>query len=188
MTMRLFAFGKSFQPPSIDQEDVQPAIVVVVIEGESATRRFQQILVLAHAAVDRFEFEARTLDYIHEADTEWRAFDRRFRTWRRRSWLRIVAALDRTNILSCPILWNPLLLRSGQGQNICEWKYKSGSAQRTKKSSAIPIQHKSSSATADRHRWGCRAPVPCASGPCACARARSRSISRDACAENRVNK
>src|SRR5580704_6302397 len=133
MTMRLFAFGESFQPPSIYQEEVQPAIVVVVIEGEAATRRFQQILVFAHAAVDSFEVEPRTLDYIHEADTEWCAFDRRFRTRRRRSGLSIIAALDRTNILSSTILRDTLLLRSGQDQNICEWKYKSGSAQRTKK-------------------------------------------------------
>src|SRR5580698_7131809 len=123
MTMRLFAFGESFQPPSIYQEEVQPAIVVVVIEGEAGT-----------------------LDYIHEADTEWCAFDRRFRTRRRRSGLSIIAALDRTNILSSTILRDTLLLRSGQDQNICEWKYKSGSAQRTKKLSAIQIQHKSSSA------------------------------------------
>src|SRR5271167_708614 len=40
VTMWLVALGESFQPPSVHQKDVQPAIVVVVVEGEAAARRF----------------------------------------------------------------------------------------------------------------------------------------------------
>ena len=153
MTMRFFALGEAFEAPSIYEEHVEPAVVIVVVEAESAARRFQQILVLPDTAVDSFDVEPRTFDDIHEADTEWRAFDWGFRTRWWRSGLGLVATLDRPNILSCAILWDILLLRSGQSQNICEWKYKSGTAQRAKKLPAIQRQHESSSASAARPRW-----------------------------------
>src|SRR5271166_2021820 len=109
-TMRLLTFGKSFQAPSIHHKNVQPAIVVVIVEGEAAASGFQQVLVLAHATEDGFNVQAGTLDDIHEADTQRGAFDRGFRTGGRRSGLGVVAALDRTNLF---FLWGLLLLWSG---------------------------------------------------------------------------
>ena len=138
--MRFFALGEAFEAPSIYEEHVEPAVVIVVVEAESAARRFQQILVLPDTAVDSFDVEPRTFDDIHEADTEWRAFDWGFRTRWWRSGLGLVATLL-------------LLSGSGEGQNICEWKYKSGTAQRAKKLPAIQRQHESSSASAARPRW-----------------------------------
>src|SRR5208282_6898916 len=55
--MRLLTLGESFQPPSIHKKNVQPAIVVVIVERQPATRRLQQILILAYVAVNRFDVE-----------------------------------------------------------------------------------------------------------------------------------
>src|SRR5208283_3473940 len=41
VTMWLLTLGEPFQPPSVHEKDVQPAIVVVIVEGEAAARRFQ---------------------------------------------------------------------------------------------------------------------------------------------------
>ena len=40
-------FGKAFQAPAVDQEEVEPAVVVVVVEGQAAAGGFEQIFVLA---------------------------------------------------------------------------------------------------------------------------------------------
>jgi hypothetical protein len=50
--MRLLALGKSFQPPAVDQKQIEPSVVVVVVEGQAAAGGFKQILVLEFAAVD----------------------------------------------------------------------------------------------------------------------------------------
>ena len=46
VAMRLLAGGKSLQPPAVHQEQIEPAIVVVVVEGQAAAGGFKQILVV----------------------------------------------------------------------------------------------------------------------------------------------
>jgi hypothetical protein len=139
--MRFLALGETLEAPAIDKEEVEPAVVVIVVEGEAAAGGFEKIFVFADAAEDGFDVEARAFDDIDEGDAEWSAFDGGFRPWRRRCGLGVVAAFDGAN------LWfrrGFLLLLTGQGQNICEGKYESGAAERAKKFSAILVRQESS--------------------------------------------
>src|SRR6185312_12551976 len=52
MRGRFFSGWKSLESPTIHQKNVQPAVVVVVIERNAAARRLEQILVLVLTAVD----------------------------------------------------------------------------------------------------------------------------------------
>ncbi len=49
------AARKAFQPPAVHQENIEPAIVVVVVKREAAAGCFEKILVLVLAAVDRLD-------------------------------------------------------------------------------------------------------------------------------------
>src|ERR1700733_14966643 len=52
MTAGLLAGGKAFESPAIDEEEIEPAIGVIVVEGESAAGGLQQIFVGLLSAVD----------------------------------------------------------------------------------------------------------------------------------------
>src|SRR5580658_3920192 len=92
-----FALGESLEAPPVHKEDVEPAIVVVVIEGEAAASGFEKIFVFTDAAEDGFDVEARAFDDIDEGNAEGCTFNGGFRTGRRRSGLGVVAALDGTD-------------------------------------------------------------------------------------------
>src|SRR5947199_8813320 len=61
---------ETLQPRSVDQEDIQPAVIVVVIEGDTAASGFEQIFVLVLAAVNGFCVEPGFSRDIQEADPE----------------------------------------------------------------------------------------------------------------------
>src|SRR5947199_7832300 len=46
----LTAFGKTFKARAVDQENIEPAVVVVVVKGDAAARGFEQIFVFVLAA------------------------------------------------------------------------------------------------------------------------------------------
>ena len=46
MAVGLVALGETLEPPAIYEEDVEPAIVVIVVEGQAAAGGFQKIFVL----------------------------------------------------------------------------------------------------------------------------------------------
>src|SRR6476646_8156739 len=48
------ALGKSFEAPAVHQENVQPVVVVIVVESDSATSCFKQIFIFAFAAENCF--------------------------------------------------------------------------------------------------------------------------------------
>jgi len=50
VTRGLLALGKAFQTPAVYQENVEPAIVVVVIERYSTACRLQQVFVFLYSA------------------------------------------------------------------------------------------------------------------------------------------
>ncbi len=52
------ASGKTFKARAVDEENIQPAVVVVIIEGDAAAGGFEEILVLVFAAEDGFGVEA----------------------------------------------------------------------------------------------------------------------------------
>jgi hypothetical protein len=66
----LLASGKTLEAHSVDQEDVQPAIVVVIVESDTAAGGFEQIFVLMLATKDRLGVEARFSSNIQETDTQ----------------------------------------------------------------------------------------------------------------------
>jgi hypothetical protein len=75
MTAGLLACGKPFEPPSIDQEDILPAVVVVVVEREPAAGSFEEIFIGELAAVDGLDVKAGLGGDIDEADAKRCAFD-----------------------------------------------------------------------------------------------------------------
>ena len=113
--MRFLAFGKTLEAPAIDEEEIEPAVVVIVVEGEAAAGGFEEIFVFADAAENGFNVEAGTFDDVDERDAERRAFDGGFRTGRRRSGFGVVAAFGGTDFWFRRGL---LLLRRGEGEKI----------------------------------------------------------------------
>ena len=58
MRSRLLAGWKSFEPPTVHQKNVQPAVVVVIVKCNAAAGGFEQIFVFVLAAIDCFRVEA----------------------------------------------------------------------------------------------------------------------------------
>jgi len=54
----LLAGGKAFEARAVDEKNVQPAVVVVIIEGDAAAGGFEEILVLVLAAENGLGVEA----------------------------------------------------------------------------------------------------------------------------------
>src|SRR5579864_5762627 len=59
---------ETFQPRAVDQKNIQPAVVVVVIEGDATASGFEQVLVLVLATVDGFCVEPRLSRDVQKAD------------------------------------------------------------------------------------------------------------------------
>src|SRR5258705_10344222 len=55
---RLLADGKTFQTRAVDEENVHPAIIVVIVEGDSTTGGFEKIFILVLAPEDSFGVQA----------------------------------------------------------------------------------------------------------------------------------
>src|SRR5579875_1548993 len=113
MAVRRIATGKPLKPPSIDQEKINPSIIVVIVEGEAATGGLQQIFVMAYAAIDCHCIQAGFLYDVVELHTQRSPRNRRFRARRRRRCNGIVAALMRTDMNA--LVRSHMLLR-GSGQ------------------------------------------------------------------------
>ena len=130
MTAGFLAGRKAFEPPAIDQEEIEPAIRVVVVEGQSAASGFQQILVGFLPAVDGLDRKAGLLHDVGEADAQGRSLQRRFGARRWRSRLCVVASFLRAD------LWW-LLWRRGQGHDVGKGENQGAAAKRTDKPTAI---------------------------------------------------
>src|ERR1700722_12041386 len=76
MTARFLPGGKAFESPAVDEEEIEPAIGVVVVEGESAAGGFEQIFVGLLAAVDSLGGKACLLHNVSEADAQGRSLQR----------------------------------------------------------------------------------------------------------------
>lgn len=61
---------ETFQPRAVDQEDIQPAVIVVIIEGDATAGGFEQVFVFVFAAVNRFRVEPRLFRDIQKADPD----------------------------------------------------------------------------------------------------------------------
>src|SRR5690242_14466870 len=74
MRDRLLPLGKSFEAPAIHEKNIEPVVVVVIVEGGAATRCFEKIFVFVLAAVNRFYIQpgfASDIQKTH-ADLFWR--------------------------------------------------------------------------------------------------------------------
>ncbi len=58
MRSRLAAGGKAFQPRAVHEKNIEPAVVVVIVEGDAAARGFQQIFVFVLAAENCFRIQS----------------------------------------------------------------------------------------------------------------------------------
>jgi len=58
---------KTLQPRPVHKEDVEPPVVVVVVEGDAAASGFQQIFVLVLAAKNSLRVQSRFARYVEEA-------------------------------------------------------------------------------------------------------------------------
>src|SRR5215510_12188303 len=57
MTGWLLACGETFKPPSIDNKNIEPAIVVIVLKSNAATRGFHQVFVFLLTAKNGFQLK-----------------------------------------------------------------------------------------------------------------------------------
>ncbi len=64
------ALGKSFEAPAVHQENIQPVVVVVIVESDAAAGCFEQIFVFVFAAEDSFGVEAGFAGDVDEADAD----------------------------------------------------------------------------------------------------------------------
>src|SRR3984885_5894243 len=116
MTAWLLSFGEAIETPAVDEEEVEPAVVVIVVKRQAAACGLQEVFILALCTVGCCDVEAGLLCDVDVADSERRAFNRRLRAgWRWRG-LCLVSALLRAN----GFLWRlcRLLRWRGQRQNV----------------------------------------------------------------------
>src|SRR5205814_456719 len=52
------AGGKTFEAPAVDEKNVQPAVVVIIVEGDAAAGGFEKIFIFVLAAENGFGVEA----------------------------------------------------------------------------------------------------------------------------------
>ena len=62
------AFREAFEARAVDEEDVNPVVVVVVVEGDSAAGGFEKIFILVLASVDGAGVEAGLFGDVDEGD------------------------------------------------------------------------------------------------------------------------
>ena len=72
----LLALGETFQARSVHQENVEPAVVVVIIKSNAAASGLKQIFVLVLAAVDCFGIQPRLAGDIDKTYAEIGGFGR----------------------------------------------------------------------------------------------------------------
>ena len=70
MRHRLLARGKSIESRTVHQKNVEPAVVVVIIESDAAAGCLEQIFVFVFAAEERLDVESGILRDVDEADAE----------------------------------------------------------------------------------------------------------------------
>src|SRR5271154_5482384 len=99
MTTWLLPFGETVQTPSVHHEEVEPAVVIVVVKREPAACGFEQVLIPALRAIGRCEGKAGLPGDVDEANAQWSTFNRRLRARGRWCGLGLVTALLRAYTL-----------------------------------------------------------------------------------------
>ncbi len=76
------ASGKTLEARAVDQENVQPAIVVVVVESDAAAGGFEKVFVLMLAAENSFGVETGFPRDVQEGNPEIGGMGRNGSLWR----------------------------------------------------------------------------------------------------------
>src|SRR6185437_414522 len=61
---------EALEAPAVDQKNIQPAIVVIIVERHAATRGLKEIFVLVFAAVDGFRVEPGLARHVDKAQSQ----------------------------------------------------------------------------------------------------------------------
>jgi len=61
---------KTFEARAVHEKNIEPAVVVVIVESDAAAGRFEQIFIFVLAAEKRFDIEASFFRDVDEADSE----------------------------------------------------------------------------------------------------------------------
>src|ERR1700737_319327 len=77
MRRGLLPWGKTLEAGAVDQKNVQPAVVVVIVESHAAAGGFQQIFVFVLAAEDGFYVQAGLASNVEKRDAEVVCWSRR---------------------------------------------------------------------------------------------------------------
>ena len=70
MRGRGLACGKTFESRAVHEKNIEPSVVVVVVEGDAAAGGFEKIFVFVFAAEDGLGVEAGFAGDVDEADAE----------------------------------------------------------------------------------------------------------------------
>src|SRR5579862_9612740 len=70
MGSRRAAGGKALKPGTVHQEDIEPAIVVVIVKSDAASGGFEEIFIFVFAAEDGFRIQTRFTANVQEADAK----------------------------------------------------------------------------------------------------------------------
>src|SRR6266850_7855872 len=82
MRGRFLPRRKTFESPAVYEKNIQPTVVVVIVEGDTAPGGLEQISILVFAAEDSFGVEAGFARDVEEADTQFvRRCGRRFESF-----------------------------------------------------------------------------------------------------------
>src|ERR1700723_4324744 len=82
MTAWLLPFGEAIETPAVDEEEVEPAVVVIVVKRQAAACGLQEVLILALRAVSCCDVEAGLLCDVDVGESERRALNRGLRAGR----------------------------------------------------------------------------------------------------------
>ena len=132
MIGRFLSSGKPFQARAVHQKNVEPAVVVVIIESHAAPGRLEKVFVLVLAAVDGFCSESGFPGHIHKGDAQILS---RSRGSQRRSSGILERCANRC-ARPCP----PPGHRQRQRQNSFKRKHQRGPAKRAEKFAACGSQ------------------------------------------------
>ncbi len=62
--------GETFEAPAVDEKNVQPAVVVIIVERDAAAGGFEKIFILVLAAENGFGVEAGCARDVEEGNAE----------------------------------------------------------------------------------------------------------------------
>src|SRR5260370_15782440 len=70
MRSRFLPSRKTFEAPAVDEETIQPAVIVVIVESAPATGGFEKVFVFVFAAEDGFCVQAGLTRNVEEGNTK----------------------------------------------------------------------------------------------------------------------